>query len=211
MIVGRVWTVGLGVSLVFVVTAPTWATVIAETRFDSGLEGWTKEGDGTVTWQSSGGNPDGYLRAVDPAQGPDTRAIAPAEFLGDWSHFDGTGYLSADLKIISGSQAGIHTGPRFIISGPGGEAVKMWQEADAPYGYWDTFSVDIMESEWDVTSGTWDALLSDVTGFRVKMEFITGVETTGLDNVMLVPEPAALSVMALGGVALLFRRKQREA
>jgi len=168
----------------YIVERDTISAFSVSSMFDSDLDGWTGTGDGTISWQGSGGNPDGYLQAEDPATGGNTDAVAPPKFLGNWSLFENTGSLSADLTIISGGA--VSEGAMFQISGPGGAAHLAWPTADGPpHGEWATFKVPIVESHWTVTSGTWDALLPDVQSLLIDMEHITGVETTGLDNVVL--------------------------
>ena len=65
-----------------------------------------------------------------------------------------------------------------------------WPATSGPLlGSWRTYRIPLIESAWTVTSGTWDALLADVTELAIDLEFITGPETTGLDNVVLARQP----------------------
>jgi hypothetical protein len=173
------------------------------------LDGWTAQGDGSITHSSTGGNPGGFLRSSDPAAGSNTDAFAPAKFLGDWSAYDnGAGSVSADLTIITAN--GPHTeGVEFFISGPGGEASFRFPTSAGPsVGTWTTYTLPISQSDWNITSGNWTSLLSDVQVFRIDLEFISGTEVTGLDNVRLaaVPVPAAVwlfgsGLLGLGGIS----------
>jgi hypothetical protein len=192
----------VGMLVTIAVPNTTFGDVYAATHFDAGLEGWTAVGDGSISWQAIGGNPGGYLRAVDPAYGINTDAVAPTPFLGDWSALNGIAILSSDLTVISGG--GLDEGPMFQISGPEGAAYVRWSPtAGPPHGQWGTFAVPLKESEWVITRGTWGGLLSDVTSLQIDLEFIGGVETTGLDNVVLTPEPATLLLFGLGGLVAM--------
>ncbi len=157
------------------------ASVISD--FDDGtLQGWTAVGDvAGVSNPGSGGNPGGYVRMVDQAVGGVCWAIAPAEYLGNWH---GKVSLSADLTQNSFS------GPQFMtvefrISGPGGNYTRVFGERP-PLDVWRTYGTALEESLWTPGSGTWDALLDNVTELRISIEFITGNETNGLDNVCLI-------------------------
>jgi hypothetical protein len=184
----------------------TLAAPVAWTDFGAGLDGWTAVGDGSISWQSTGGNPGGFLRAVDPASGPNTDAAAPAKFPGDWRAYEGTGTISADATIISGGA--VSDGMEFLLAGPGGAAHHRWPtSAGPPHGAWATFSLPIEESAPEVTSGTWSDLLANVTSLRIDLEHVTGTETTGLDNVVLTPEPAAMWLLAFAAPALVRRRR----
>ena len=54
-------------------------------NFDSGLEGWSAAGDGTMEWIPAGGISDGYLQISDWASGDWHYAVAPLNWAGDWS------------------------------------------------------------------------------------------------------------------------------
>ncbi|QEG34778.1 hypothetical protein [Bythopirellula goksoeyrii] len=174
--------------------------VVAESTFDTDLDGWTSNNLGETSWQSAGGNPDGYLRFTDlTADLANGFATAPSKFLGDWSSLDGLGRVEWDESLIdTGENVDSFGAPTLIISGPGGRAVWI---GTAPTGSttWEAFSVPISESSWEVDSGgNWNALLSSVTEFRIQLEHVlqspgaTGMkDILGLDNVRLiqVPEP----------------------
>src|SRR5262245_36980182 len=75
--------------------------------FDMGPEGWSaldqQTGDYTASWQSTGGNPGGFLQGTENiALGGTGYFIAPSKFLGNLSAYAG-GTLTYDLKVIQGS------------------------------------------------------------------------------------------------------------
>jgi hypothetical protein len=156
------------------------------TEFDSDLEGWTVIEDGTTSWQAAGGNPGGWMRVDDFTEGDWIWAKAPASILGGWT---GWQYISVDVRIVSGSPSETVD---FMISGPGGSAT--FTSGQVPTSGWLTFTTELEESRWSVTSGTWAALLADVTEFLVRAEYRTGDEAVGIDNVTLLspldPTPA---------------------
>lgn len=202
------------VCIFFAMSNTASAAIIAISDFSSDLDGWTKQGDGSITQSATGGNPGGFLRASDPAAGSNTNAFAPAKFLGDWSSYDnGVGFVSADFTIITAN--GPHTeGVEFFISGPGGSASFLFPTADGPtIGSWNTYVLPISQSSWNLISGSWAALLSDVQVLRLDLEFISGTEVTGLDNVLLatVPLPPAIWLFGSGLLWLVGipRRKKR--
>lgn len=185
-------------------------TVPVDSTFDTDLDGWTTDSP-LMTWVAAGGNPGGYAQFNDaaPAGG---FFIAPAKFLGDWSSLNSTGAISYDQKVFrTGGFVG--RGERsIIISGPGGEARWFGPLAPAtcpadPACDWNTFSAPLMEAAWSLTSGTWGALLTDVTSFRILMDLYTTTrpgDIEGLDNVKLalkdaaIPEPTTILLLGLG-------------
>ncbi len=185
---------------------------IQETRFDTGLDGWAlvdvdnEPADGSVSWQSSGGNPDGYALFDDDPSPTTGYLAAPATYLGDWSGLDGEGSIQYDHRNISGdpNRTGLHG---VIIEGPGGRA-QFTGTGEPPTvpSPWARVVVPLVESSWHVVSGTWHALLADVTEFRIRIELITGDDSSGMDNIRLVgadpcanPSPTIISMPVLIG------------
>jgi hypothetical protein len=182
--------------------------------FDSGAEGWTAvdpTGDYTSTWQSSGGNPGGYLLGSesDPLGGTGY-FIAPSNWLGDLSAYAG-GTLSYDLKVIEGTD--YFNDADVIISGGGSSA--SWTPDINPVGDgWFTFQVQLTQANF--TGGNLASILSNVSEIQLRGEFISGAEEEGFDNVRLaasgVPEPSTWAMMLLGFAGLGFagyRRRQK--
>lgn len=148
---------------------------------DGTMQGWVAIGDvAGVTNPGTGGNPGGFLRMVDQASGDVCWVVAPASYHGDWH---GTTALSADLTQLSLS-GGEFSAAEFVISGPGGQYTRTFSERP-PLGAWRTFGTPLIESLWTRNSGSWDALLDNVTDLKILLEYINGPETNGLDNVAL--------------------------
>lgn len=152
-------------------------------NFDDGtMQGWVAVGDvEAVSNPGSGGNPDGYLQMVDQVIGDVCWVNAPAEYLGNWH---GKAALSADLTQVSYSGTQFMT-VEFHISGPGGHYKRVFGERP-PLGVWRTYGTALDESLWQCVSGSWSALLDNITQLQISIEFITGDETNGLDNVSLI-------------------------
>jgi RHS repeat-associated protein len=163
--------------------------IVAESDFDDGLDGWTAADPAQIDWIDSGGNPNGFLRYTQvPVSGP-AFVRAPASFDGDWSALNGHGTLSFDQKVIDpGPNLNGIQQREVQISGPGGSA-RWTAPPPAPVpSDWLTFAIPIVESNWQVTSGTWLGLLQNVTDLRIKVELFgnaSGSDISGLDNVRL--------------------------
>ena len=150
---------------------------------DGSLESWTSFQTGGVTNPGVDGNSLGYLHVLDEL-GVGGYLFAPARYLGDWSAFDETGALTMDLRVIEtpGPFAGI---AQFIrLTGPGGSARVGLAAAGFPPGTqsWTTLRFPLREAEWTVTTGTWSALLANITEVRVAAELFNGDEILGFDN-----------------------------
>ena len=185
-------------------------TIPVISTFDLGCDGWTGnmtslcDQDGTpsvgVSWIATGGNPAGNLQFNEGSsvQAPDTRIVAPAKFLGDWSALDGVASIQYDHTIIN---SGLNNGrvPRAIYLSGGGSSAT-WSGPLVPAGNflstpWETFTASLSESDWTVT-GSWTALLSSVESFEIQIDhyssFVGSAETHRFDNILLIPEPSFL-------------------
>lgn len=100
------------------------------------------------------------------------------------------------------------------LSGPGGSAQWIGPTPTGPTG-WVTLSVLVDESNWNVTSGTWAGLLSDVTSFSVRIELVgTSVlppDQDGVDNVRIsgIPEPSSFVLLGAAGTVFAFALAKR--
>ena len=211
----RMASIKFGVTVMFamltclmVATQKVSGTIIAYSTFDSDADGWLFDPTDT-SWEASGGNPGGYIR-YDNNLGSSAQISAPEKFLGNWSDLNETGTITYEAKIFStGSIYKIgHYG--LMIKGPGGEANWTGPEPN-PSAEWLTLFVPIQEQDqrWTVISGSWDAILSEVTEFKIWTAYYNNwgpFEITGIDNVCLVPEPSILCLLGLG--SLLLRRRK---
>jgi len=176
------------------------AAAVAASTFDSDLDGWTPAPPGLpvpilpeVIWDSPGGNDGGYAR-FDDRTNADTYIEAPAEYLGDWSSYDGVGTIYYDHLIADVGGNTRNVGFEFkhwlMISGPGGSAG--WQVLlfePLPTG-WVTNAAPLDQGQWTLAGGTWAGLLADVQVFRVGIEATNNGgqpsgEVTGIDNILI--------------------------
>ncbi|MCM0080321.1 hypothetical protein L4X63_01850 [Geomonas sp. Red32] len=168
---------------------PDSANVVASS-FTSGDEGWRVVGDaqGTSTlptYRATGGNPGGYLEAVDNADGITWYWVAPAQFLGDDSSSYGKS-LEFDLRqSTTQSQYADHD-----IILVGGGITLTYDTLPHPQTTWTHYNIQLTESGWkngtaDATRADFQTVLAAVTSLTIRGEFVVGPDTGGLDNVRL--------------------------
>jgi gliding motility-associated-like protein len=162
--------------------------------FNSDADGWTTIDNLTgsnPTYQSSGGNPGGYIEVVDGVQGTATYFNAPAKFLGNRSSSYGATF-QFDLQVSitpNSSTAGVR------LMGGGITLVKLLPSFPAVAPAWTSYTFKLDESEgWRInnTSGNIaDAediktVLSSLTAIAINGEYSTSADDGGgLDNVVL--------------------------
>lgn len=189
-------------------TARAGETIIAQSGFDAGPEGWTFPV--SAGWDPGMGNPGGCLYgAILEPKNITARAEAPAAFLGDWSALDGgAGELRFDFALVhlgSGGQCGISPlSPR--IAGPGGVASWNGPQFTGPVPF-ATYIAAIHPDEWTVQSGDWAALLAEVVSLSFPLELVCntgpGKDLNILDNVRLVLRASACGPADLTGEGVL--------
>jgi len=153
--------------------------------FDTGYDGWSAttfdtsgEGFGW-SWQPEGGNGGGFAQfQADSLSAPFFNFLAsPVSFSGDWSALEGIGELRYDVRATGDSTVDAFV----VVQGSGG--VMWFDRAQAVGDGWLTISAPLVKSEWQVTSGSWEGIMSDVG--RVSIYPIPG-GWWAIDNVMLV-------------------------
>jgi hypothetical protein len=165
--------------------------IVAETYFESDLEGWGlfPGPHEQLTWAPSEGEPGGYARFEDTSPTGDY-ARAPVEYEGDWSWMDGVGYLHWDHRIFRLGFNPTIDDYRAVIAGPGGRAEF---RMPGPEGIteWVPVTAHIYEGSWSVVSGEWSAILADVDTVLIAIEMVgnsgpgSEADIDGLDNVVL--------------------------
>lgn len=172
-------------------------TFAQQSTFDNNDDGWTALDSNTgptPTYQSTGGNPGGFIQVFDGVLGTATFYVAPSKFLGNKSAYYG-GNLQFDLQVSvtpNSSTAGVR------LTGGGLTLVKLLTPeftlpAIAPE--WSTYSFQLDESvAWRITSTTGpvataaqiQTVLGNLTELAINGEYSTvGADGGGLDNVSL--------------------------
>lgn len=179
---------------------PAYIGAQVSSDFATGIDGWSFIADvKEFDWIATGGNPGGYLEAVDYAYGDVWYFVAPSKFLGDKSAYSG-GKLDFDLKQ---SPTDSQFNDEDIVITGGGKTI-VFDTASNPGTDWTHYSVTLdTTSDWrlDKLGGTVatqadiDAVLANVTALRIRGEFVSGGDTGGLDNVVLTPKDAAVRVL----------------
>jgi len=62
---------------------------VYSSAFGTGTEGWGSGGDGTMSWQPTGGQSGGYLQIADLGLGDYHYAVAPVAWMGNWTALKG--------------------------------------------------------------------------------------------------------------------------
>ena len=195
----------LSALLLCLVAGPSFGYVVAESRFDEGLDGWTGvdfTGDasapplsaraappapaGRVFYDSDGG----ALRHHDAVGLDFIMAKAPEAFGGDYIR-RGINRVTFDLFPVDVGQGSRPTGFPVLL---------VLQDVDVngvvlnsavtnlgsiPIGEWSTKSVSFKESSWIVQRGNWDTLIRNVDTLAILVDLDNQQEQTLLDNVVL--------------------------
>ena len=195
-------------SLMVFVVAPASGAL---SSFDVDDEGWTIAGDAQGAsvlpdYHATGGNPGGYISATDNVQGGVWYYKAPEKFRGDFQSGYGTN-LTFDLRQSSLSSQ--FNAVDVYLRGGGLELT--FDTPNNPGTNWTPYSIGLTESSGWLLSGVAPTqpemlqVLGNVTDVQIRGEFVTGSDVGSLDNVTMVPEPATLALLLVGGLALLRR------
>jgi hypothetical protein len=170
------------------------------TTFDTDAAGWRVMGDSASTnqtrrgrpdYHAEGGNPGGYISATDNASGATWYWKAPAAYRGDKAAYYG-GTLSMDLRQSSRKEQGDNVD--LVLQGRHRSLVYDW--AENPGTDWTHYAVTLDETEaWYVddlsgrraTREDVQHTLREVEHLLICGEYETGVDTGGLDNVIMEP------------------------
>ncbi len=160
--------------------------------FTNGSGGWGSNTPAEVAWQSSGGNPGGYLLFTD-ATNATTYIDAPKTYRGSYAALNGLGYITFQHKIFSESNVNGYDPYEIRLYGPGGSATFTGGTPTAGSTSWLTVVAPLVEADWSVTSGTWTGLLANVTDLQIDIELVSNStvpnDVEAIDNVAVVSKP----------------------
>jgi hypothetical protein len=215
--------VALSMSLVVALVNPIIKAASVSSTFDSGTQGWMVADIYsppianppqvvtyyTPVYNASGGNPGGFISMTDPS-GNWFFFDAPAPFLGNQSSAFG-GSLSYDMRVSASD--GVPSAAVMLV-GPG---TTLYYTTPSPTNVFSTFTIPLAPLGWrtnDWATGPqptdlqMQQVLGNLTALRISGDWLTGVETASLDNVVLssgpttIPAPGAL-LLVLSGLACL--------
>jgi len=198
------------------------ANAAISSTFDSDSDGWLAAdlpGNGDYaapiatfepTWNAAGGSPGGFISAADPS----TNAYffqAPAAYLGNRSEYVG-GALTFEITTSHNNWEGDRI---VVLVGDNGKVVVAPIAQPPVANTWLAYSVPLTASSFlknnlqgtGVNAAELAAVMGDLEAIYVPAEFATpAIETTGLDSVSLVPEPASLLLLVCAAAAISRRR-----
>lgn len=165
-------------------------TTLAESHFESGLDGWTIINDGStpVHFSSGGLNNSGFIESYDLGQGSYWYWSAPAGFLGDKSAaYNGhlTFYLRQNYTNRQSNQDDL-----VLI---GGGITLAFNTAYNPGVNWTSYDVPLQESYGWVDKATgllasqaqMQAVLADLQSLQIRGEYRSGSDIGGIDSVVM--------------------------
>ena len=201
--------ISLVIILGFTLSNSVFATTIASSNFDTGSENWGLAGDGTnMSWQSAGGNPGGYINAVDLSQGSMWLFSAPSAYTGNqFAAFAGS--LSYSLRV-SGNNGWNTSGGDVFLVGNGQRLAAA--SGPPPTTNWQNYSV-VLDS-----SGGWrfnnlngaiatdyeiQQVLQNLTSLEIRAEYYAGGDNADLDSVLLDSGAPPVPVPTIGSIGLI--------
>lgn len=160
-------------------------------------------GGGTVTWVASGGNGGGFARVDTFAGGSWAGLVAPHDDFGG-------GIPLATLGLTAGQEATFAIDIKEFVAQTGAHGVGMKIESWGSGGYIQNHGGD-MAVPAIIAGGGWNnyefTVTLDAAATGVKLVPVWGDGGSyGFDNLSVVPEPATMALLGLGGL-LLRRRK----
>jgi hypothetical protein len=169
--------------------------ILAESHFEPDsvgvrLDGWSRQGDCTLTQSPTGGNPGGCLMAVDAATGQVFYYVAPEKFLGDKSSavrltYDIKWVASAGVPVFAWDrEVELAGGGMVLIYHPGGPPRNIWVSCVVPFApsaHW----TNITSRPRPSTEDDFKVVLSSLGKLAIRGEFGHGPETGYLDNVVM--------------------------
>ncbi|MCG3208918.1 MAG: hypothetical protein FOGNACKC_02531 [Anaerolineae bacterium] len=186
---------------------PLISTPLASSTFDTNNDGWATTvdavGNPIPSYSGTGGNPGGYIYAVDGLITTGWYFVAPAKFRGNQAAAY-LGSLEFDLRLIAGLGLGFPL-DGVVMTGGG---LTLAANVATPASTWTHYRIPLAPANWvdkadgqPPTSAELLSVLSNLTDLRIRGEYITLVDTEGLDNVVLNRGPAVVTIVVTPAIA----------
>jgi len=188
------------------------ATTIIST-FDTDLDGWTTNPQGTLAFQATGGNPGGFLEETDASSTGNMHIDAPGKFLGDLT---GADLFSVDILTYS-TPANLRPAFGTLTFLNSVAALSITLDLGDPGTGWTNYSTALNPTAFGVGAATYASVMGNVTGITLILETDKNSDTeqVGVDNVTIsgslgasaveTPEPEYFGLLGialtLGGLA----------
>ncbi len=222
-------TVAWAALVLLTISPAARAIVLGLHTWDTGPHGWTSEfNDVTLTRQTSGGNPDGYLNVnFPPTSAPEIledewvdviRVDASALFDGDWRPD-----MHVTFDLFSSNETPHDIQLQFHSTNNNVWGYNLTASVTNYQGVWRSLTTSLgFADAWGPLPGfndTEDQFLSDLAAIDWIGVYIfretAGNENYGIDNFrlhLIIPEPAEFAMLAavLLAAALAYRRRRRE-
>jgi hypothetical protein len=165
--------------------APRVGAADLSSNFDAGAEDWrASDTNAMLTWQNTGGVPDGYLSGRRAGSTNTWYFVSPTNWAGDWSSYK---VLKFDFSIPTRHYPDADRAGMVVIVGTNG--TQMVWTASTPLWTWTHYEVSLTPAAFGVDQATYDAIMASVAELRILAEFTTATETVGLDNVLVTAAP----------------------
>lgn len=170
----------------FVITVlPVSAAPDLVSAFAADGEGWrASDVAATLSWQNSGGTPDGYLRGSRSGSTAAWHFVSPHSWTGNWSSYK---VLKFDISIPTRHYPDADRAGMVVIVGTNG-AQLAWT-ASTPLWTWTHYEVSLTPAVFGVDQATFDSVMTNVAEMRILAEFAAATESVGLDNVLVTETP----------------------
>jgi hypothetical protein len=153
--------------------------------FGATIENWrASDLTATLSWQSTGGTPGGYLQGLRAGATNLWHLVSPATWAGNWSGYK---VLKFDFAIPSRHYPDADRAGMVVIVGTNGQQLP-WT-GSTPLWTWTHYEVDLSPSSFGVDAATFAGIITNVAELRILAEFTASTETVGLDNVLVTATP----------------------